>query len=128
MASTSSVPTESAAPQQRLHPLALLGADEIRAASSILFKTLQGLDTLRKAVHIKNISLHDPPKALLLPHLDAEAAGVPYDQRPYVPRCVDIIWATKDQRNLTESTVSLDTKTVVKEIQAGKGQYGPNDR
>ena len=63
----------------RCHPLQLLNDAEIRQASSILVCQVHeqnnGSGEQRK-IHFKNVSLHDPPKALLLPHLDAEAAGV----------------------------------------------------
>lgn len=116
---------------RRGHPLRLLQDDEIKAASAILRRSIEKADQSRGTttkVHFKNVSLHDPPKALLLPHLDAEASGVASEQRPYVPRCVDIIWSSDNQRNVVESTISLDTGTVVNEIHAGKGQHGPNDR
>ena len=113
------------------HPLGFLGEEEIRAASSILLGHIRASDKgsgQHFQLHFKNISLHDPPKSLLLPHLDAEAAGVPYRQRPYVPRCVDIIWNTVGDRKVTQSTISLDAQTVIAETHTKKGQYGPNDR
>ena len=113
--------------KSRCHPLALLTDTEIRDASSVLNDYVKKQHPEAK-VHFKNISLHDPSKVLLLPHLDAEAAGTPFEQRPYVPRCVDITWTVDSDRNVTESTVSLDAQTVIKEIHTGKGQYGPNDR
>ena len=113
------------------HPLHLLTADEIRSASSILLQHVQQESKAAEQdlnIHFKNISLHDPPKALLLPYLDAEANGTPVHQRPYVPRCVDIIWSTGNGRRVTESTVSLDANKIVTETHAAKGQHGPNDR
>lgn len=112
----------------RCHPLSLLSDVEIRHASRILKQHVQRQYSEGSRVHFKNISLHDPPKALLLPHLDSEAAGVALAQRPFVPRCVDITWTVDSDRNVTESTVSLDANTVVAELSTGKGQYGPNDR
>lgn len=113
------------------HPLHLLTADEIRSASSVLVQQQERESKVSEAgvkIHIKNISLHDPPKALLLPYLDAEAKGTPSAQRPYVPRCVDIIWSTNNGRKVTESTVSLDANKIINEVYAAKGQHGPNDR
>lgn len=129
---TSTVATEPSMSQQR-HPLHLLSAEEIHSASTILLNHVEA-DRRSKhtgqqvKVHFKNVSLHDPPKALLLPYLDAEARGIPLQQRPYVPRCVDLIWSTDNGRNVTESTVSLDASRVVAENHARKGQHGPNDR
>lgn len=113
------------------HPLRLLKDSEIRLASSILIDHIRSLDEKSGSqthLHFKNISLHDPPKALLLPYLDAEASGISSEQRPYVPRCVDIVWQTEAGRNVTESTISLDSRSVISESHAGKGQHGPNDR
>lgn len=111
------------------HPLQLLDDNEIRAATSILTRYLfNNHDSKNSKLHFKNISLHDPPKALLLPYLDAEAAELPHAQRGYVPRCVDITWSIQHGRKVTESTVSLDAKTVIAEVHAAKGQQGPNDR
>ena len=115
----------------RCHPLQILNDEEIRSASSILLRQIQEQDKItgtETKVHFKNISLHDPSKALLLPHLDAEAAGVPFDQRPFVPRCVDVLWSTDSERKVTESTISLDSQTIVGQTQLQKGQHGPNDR
>jgi primary-amine oxidase len=112
-----------------VHPLQLLDDKEIRAATTILTKQLSStLPAEDNKIHFKNISLHDPPKALLLPYLDAEAANLPHAQRGYVPRCVDITWSIQNGRKVAESTVSLDAKTVIDEVYAAKGQHGPNDR
>lgn len=77
---------------------------------------------------IKHVALHEPPKALLLPYLDAESAGFPPESRPYVPRLVSVIYTTNDGRDLFESVVSLDTGTEVGLEQASKGQYSNIDR
>ena len=133
MASSSISPNtyQGAETPKHCHPLELLRQDEIRAASSILVRQIQESDKgsgQRTQIHFKNISLHDPPKSLLLPHLNAEAAGVTYSQRPYVPRCIDITWNAVGDRKVTESTVSLDARTVIAETHNKKCQYGPNDR
>ena len=116
---------------QSNHPLRFLTEEEIRSVSSILLNQCQKDDKstgqLAK-IHFKNISLHEPKKQFLFPYLEAEAKGVPPGQRPYVPRCVDIIWSTNNGRQVTESTISLDSKTIVDQTHARKGQHGPNDR
>ena len=109
------------------HPLHLLKPEEVQEASSILLQSVRQKQEGER-IHIKNVSLHDPPKALLLPYLDAEAAGTDARKRPYVPRCVDITWSTGGGRKVTESVVSLDAKTVVAESHTRRGQQGPNDR
>ena len=112
----SSPSIQESASRMHCHPLQLLKEDDIKTASSILLGHLRNLGDstgLNNPVHFKNISLHDPPKALLLPHLEAEASGVPLDRRPYVPRCVDIIWSTENGREVRESTISLDSKSII---------------
>lgn len=114
------------------HPLQLLNDKEIRTATEILTKHISSSITsgalTDNKIHFKNVSLHDPPKALLLPYLDAEAAGLPPAERGYVPRCVDITWSVQNGRKVTESTISLDAQAILAEIHAAKGQHGPNDR
>ncbi|GAB7352695.1 hypothetical protein MBLNU459_g3054t1 [Dothideomycetes sp. NU459] len=104
---------------------------EIGRASAIVKEFVLKNDTLRDVpnkLRFKNISQHEPPKALLLPYLDAEAAGVPVNQRPFVPRLIDVIWTTDNERNVTESTISLDSNTVVAESKAAYGQHSSLDR
>lgn len=82
---------------RRCHPLQLLSNTEIESASTLLLQHIRKEDERsrrRTKVHFKNISLHEPPKALLLPYLDAEAGGTPLEQRPYVPRCVSLLRST----------------------------------
>ena len=111
------------------HPLRFLTDGEIQSATSILLRHVQEEGGSEQAkIHFKNISLHEPQKQFLFPYLESEAKGVHPDQRPYVPRCVDIIWSIDNGRKVTESTVSLDSKTVVGQSHAKKGQHGPNDR
>lgn len=110
------------------HPLQLLNDKEIRTASSILRKHVQKSHGEHTKVHFKNVSLHDPPKALLLPYLDAEAAGVSHAKRGYVPRCVDIVWSIENGRKVAESVISLDAQTVIAEEHMARGQHGHNDK
>jgi primary-amine oxidase len=120
---------QSTMPNTQLdHPLRFLTDGEIRSASSVLLRQIQEDGASTAKIHFKNISLHEPKKQFLFPYLEAEAKGVPPEQRPYVPRCVDIIWSSDNGRNVAESTVSLDSMTVVGQSHTRKGQHGPNDR
>lgn len=117
--------------QGRSHPLHSVTAQEISRASAIIKDFVRKDDAARgieSKLRFKNISQHEPPKALLLPYLDAEAAGVPVDQRPFVPRLVDVIWTTDNERNVIESTVSMDSNTVVGQTKAAHGQHSSLDR
>jgi primary-amine oxidase len=111
----------------RPHPLHHITPDEIKRAASIVSVRVRATDGPVQ-VRFKNISLQEPPKALLLPYLDAEAAGVPHSQRPFVPRSLSVTWSTGNERRVTDSVVSLDANTVVEEIRARPGQHGSIDR
>ena len=113
------------------HPLHIITDDEVSRASAIVTKLVQEQDKAdgtKTHIRFKNISLHEPPKALLLPYLDAEAAGKPLPERPFVPRCVDVIWSSENERKITESIVSMDSNAEVGRMHAAYGQHGPIDR
>ncbi|KAL1297654.1 hypothetical protein AAFC00_006209 [Neodothiora populina] len=115
----------------RPHPLHSITASEVSAASAIVRELVQQSDKAngtQSKLRFKNISQHEPPKSILLPYLDAEASGIPVDQRPFVPRCVDVVWAINNERDIYETTVSLDAKTVVSQSKALPGQHSSLDR
>lgn len=108
----------------RPHPLHSLMADEITRSFGLLKKLLrQKHGDLPPQFRIKDVSIREPPKALLLPYLNAEAAGIPPARRPFVPRCVDIVWSTGNDKEFHESTLSLDTMTEVQRVSAPAGQH-----
>lgn len=114
----------------RNHPLHNLTEDEIARASSILKKHIQQKEAstgTKTDIWFKNVSLSEPPKAILLPYLDAEAAGAPASQRPFVPRCLEIIWSSENTKHVFVSIVSLDSNTVVEQVEKDHA-HGPNDR
>lgn len=128
----SSAPTAARA-ASRPHPLHLLSPDEMTRASDIVrgIAEKKGIKTSGgdgHGLHFKSISLCDAPKALILPYLDAEAAGVPVARRPFVPRLVSVIWSHGRERHVAESVVSLDSGTEVQRNEAKKGQHGSIDR
>lgn len=112
----------------RPHPLHSITASEISHAAWILTKILKDKNGPEFRFRFKNISISEPPKALLLPYLNAEAAGTPPQLRPYVPRCVDLVWTYDNERNLCESKVSLETQEEVRRVVALPGQHSPLDR
>lgn len=115
--------------KQRKHPLHNITPDEISQASSLASRCLREREkdnSLR--IRFKNISLSEPPKALLLPYLDAEAAGVAPRDRPYVPRCVEVVYAFHNEQKFGHLVVSLDSQTEVDFKPALKGQHSSMDR
>lgn len=116
-------------PIQRKHPLHNVTPTEISQASSIALSHIrQQKDDPNLRVRFKNISLHEPPKALLLPYLDAEAADVTWSERPFVPRCISLIYACHNEREFGEIVVSLDGNSVVGIDMAGRGMHSSMDR
>lgn len=74
----SSLPVRSAT-QAAVHPLAPLSGDEIKAASAII----QSAWPHGTNLHFKAVTLEEPPKAQVVPYLDAEHSGAPL---PSIPR------------------------------------------
>lgn len=113
----------------RRHPLIGLTADEIKKAASLCQRWVYGqTQNPELEVHFKHITLDEPPKALLLPYLDAEDAGVPVHERPFVPRAAQIIYCEPGKSQPFVAIVSLDTGAVVGDAETGKGQHAPLDR
>lgn len=109
----------------RSHPLQFITPSETSRASATVKNASKTAGT---AIRFKNISLHEPPKALLLPYLNAEAQGVAISERPFVPRCLDVIWSSENERQITESVVSLDSNSIVDQSGTAPGQHGPIDK
>ncbi|RMZ08836.1 hypothetical protein D0864_01647 [Hortaea werneckii] len=126
--STSDPPFQSTtALRTRPHPLRLISDSEIFEARNILLSSLRQSEA-PPSIRFKNITLHEPAKADLLPYLDAEALGTPAALRPFVPRCVEIIWSTANERIVHESIISLDANAEVSRTGPKKGQHGSIDR
>lgn len=128
---TVSAPTRVTSTVIRQHPLHSITAAEIKHASAIISKLVQKDDeknATQSKLRFKSISQSEPPKALLLSYLDAEARGVPTSERTFVPRYVDLIWSIDNDRNVFDTTVSLDTGTVVSQSRTLPGQHGSLDR
>lgn len=131
MSNQTSIPSSAISAAVRPHPLHSITDAEITGASAIVRKVVQEIDATngtQSKLRFKNISQHEPPKSLLLPYLDAEAAEVPTEQRPFVPRCVDVIWTINNERDIFESTVSLDSGTIVSQSKTLPGQHSSLDR
>ena len=108
----------------RTHPLRNITDVEIKRSTSLLKNILEAQTAIPlEGLRFKNVSLHEPPKHLLLHYLDAEAAGTPVASRPFVPRCVEIVWSTRNESIVKESIISLDTGREVSRSGPAKGQH-----
>jgi hypothetical protein len=113
----------------RIHPLRGLTADEIQHAGAILTKIQKAKSgDASRTVRFQHITLSEPPKALLMPYLDAENSLVEPSNRPWVPRCAKITWSQVHDRRDCESIVSLDTESEVAHIDAKVTQHNGLDR
>jgi len=113
----------------RVHPLKGLTADEIKRAGDILVKIQKTkLEDADRVVRFQHITLSEPPKALLLPYLDAENSLVKLSERPWVPRCAKITWSHVRERQDCETIVSLDTESEVAHLDATVTQHNGLDR
>ncbi|KAI9740772.1 MAG: hypothetical protein M1818_004737 [Claussenomyces sp. TS43310] len=121
--------TMTAKDKIRQHPLLNIKASEIAKASKIALRCIRKWrNEPALEVRFKNVSLNEPPKALLLPYLDAEAAGVQISERAYIPRCVELVYAFDNEQSFGQIVVSLDTESEVEFKQADKGQHSSMDR
>jgi primary-amine oxidase len=113
---------------RRLHPLHDISAAEIRRAAEIVTRIHREKHGPSCSIRFKNISLREPPKALLVPYLEAESSGVPAVARPFVPRLVSVIGHPMDNvRDFFEIIVSLDSGTEVDRITPKPGQHASFD-
>jgi len=77
--SSSWTPTATPAKQQVAHPLAALSAAEIAATAQLV----KGAWPAQTDIHFKVITLQEPPKAEVVPYLEAEHSG---GQTPTIAR------------------------------------------
>ncbi|KFY29838.1 hypothetical protein V494_08442 [Pseudogymnoascus sp. VKM F-4513 (FW-928)] len=110
----------------RRHPLRNINDCEIRQAVQIVRRSASEKNSLLTIV-FKQVKLQEPPKALLMPYLDAESDGVPFESRPLVPRLVSVLYTDKSGKNEFESIVSLDSNAEVDVAKLLAGQHAPLD-
>lgn len=118
-----------AATTTRIHPLKALTPEEMKHAAAVLTTIQKGNSGDASAmVRFQHITLNEPPKALLMPYLDAENAGVQASDRPWVPRCAKITWSQVDKRQDCETIISLDNEVEVAHIDTKGAQHNGLDR
>lgn len=118
--------TQVLADVMRQHPLQNITPSEIRQAAEIV-KRSTNISTSLGSIRFKYITLYEPPKALLMPYLDAENDGIPVESRPFVPRLAAVLYADESGQQAFESIVSLDTDIEIDVAKLVAGQRAPCD-
>ncbi|ANB11905.1 putative peroxisomal copper amine oxidase [Sugiyamaella lignohabitans] len=101
------------------HPLDQLTADEINRAVKLIKSRYSG-----KLLHFKNVETEEPPKALLVPYLEAEKAGRPIAPPP---RIAYNIYYVLDDKKAEEAWIDLGTNTIIKTAVIPKPHHPPMD-
>lgn len=102
------------------HPFDQLTLGELEIAVSIIKSYHAG-----KLVHIKTVESEEPPKALMIPYLEAEKAGK-FAVPP--PRVCHAIYYILEEKRAAELWINLDQQKVIRYAQLKKGHHPPIDR
>ncbi|BEI89998.1 uncharacterized protein CcaverHIS019_0300680 [Cutaneotrichosporon cavernicola] len=98
-------------PAVHAHPLDPLSPVELERACGIV-----KANRPTQRLFIKSCQLREPPKAELVPYLNAERAGTPL---PPPARQADVLFFDLADRSLTESIINLDTGSETSEVVEG---------
>jgi primary-amine oxidase len=93
-----------------LHPLDPLSPSEITKASEVLHNSYPA----DSPIHFKAVTLDEPPKAFVIPYLEAEHAGRPL---PIVPRTAYVLYNLLNTHKTFEAIVDLTTGKLVSNAQ-----------
>ncbi|KAF1816027.1 hypothetical protein P152DRAFT_408554 [Eremomyces bilateralis CBS 781.70] len=107
-------------PSSTPHPLSPLSAAEIQSAASLIHALFPATVDL----HFKTITLHEPPKASVLPFLAAERSG---DPTPSLPRHAFVNYYIRNTNRLHEAIVELSSASVVQNKLLPKNYHAPAD-
>ncbi|KXT11403.1 hypothetical protein AC579_226 [Pseudocercospora musae] len=123
MAATEAVSTSlplRASKQSILHPQAPIDAREIQNTVALIqAQWPQGTD-----LHFKAITLNEPPKADMLPYLEADFAG---DDLPHIDRKVFVTYYLRQTNKFHEAVVNLSTQHVEYNLRLGPNMHAPGD-
>lgn len=101
------------------HPFDQFTIQELEKAIVILKKQHAG-----KLLHIKTLEREEPPKALMVPFLEAERAG---KKIAPPPRIAHAIYYILEEKRVSELWINLDEQKVIKYVQLPKGVHPPID-
>ncbi|OMP85109.1 Copper amine oxidase 1 [Diplodia seriata] len=108
------------ATQTAAHPLAPLTGDEIKAASAII----QGAWPQGTNLHFKAVTLEEPPKAEVVPYLEAEHSGAP---RPNIRRKAFVNYYIRNTNKYHEAIVDLGAGSVERNVRLGPNVHANGD-
>ncbi|TIA57557.1 hypothetical protein D6C77_06083 [Aureobasidium pullulans] len=106
--------------QSVTHPLAPLSAQEIQAASSLIYNQWPENTDLQ----FKVITLNEPAKAEMVPYLEAEFQG---QRLPSIDRRVMVAYYIRKTNKLHEAVVNLSTSTVESNARLGPNVHAAGD-
>jgi len=104
--SSSWTPTTTPAKQQVAHPLAALSAAEISATAQLV----KGAWPAQTDIHFKVVTLQEPPKAEVVPYLEAEHSG---GQRPTIARKAFVNYYIRNTVSLRPGVESIWVRIVL---------------
>ncbi|EME42464.1 hypothetical protein DOTSEDRAFT_73331 [Dothistroma septosporum NZE10] len=118
--SVATSPPTRTAKQSSTHPLAPVSSDEIQNAVALVrAQWPQGQD-----LHFKAITLEEPPKAQVVPYLEAEFSG--HDLLP-IERKVFVTYYLRATNKFHEAVVNLTSQNVEYNVRLGKNDHAPFD-
>lgn len=115
-------PPPTVVPQKQIapHPLAPLTADEINVAGALV----RGIWPAGTDLHYKSVTLDEPPKALVLPFLEAEHGKGPL---PSIPRKAFVNYYIRNTNKFHEAIVNLSQNIVESNVRLGPNLHAPGD-
>ncbi|KAF2101556.1 hypothetical protein NA57DRAFT_34414 [Rhizodiscina lignyota] len=102
------------------HALEPLNAEEITGAANLV-KSVWPSQT---DIHFKVVTLHEPPKADVIPYLEAEHSGRPL---PFIARKVFVNYYIRNTNRFHEAIVNLSNGTVERNVRLGANVHANGD-
>ncbi|KAJ9665240.1 hypothetical protein H2201_004714 [Coniosporium apollinis] len=115
-----SSPAVNSATQHVAHPLAPLTGDEITRAAELV----RGIWPSNTDLHFKSITLEEPPKAEVLPFLEAEHNG---QSAPSIARKAFVNYYLRSTNKFHEGIVNLSSNKVESNVRLGPNVHANGD-
>ncbi|KXT04105.1 hypothetical protein AC578_4891 [Pseudocercospora eumusae] len=106
--------------QSHVHPQAPIDAGEIQNTVALVqAQWPRGTD-----LHFKAITLNEPPKAEMVPYLEADFAGAAL---PHIDRKVFVTYYLRQTNKFHEAVVNLSTQQLEYNLRLGPNMHAPGD-